>query len=163
MSMAKFSAWCCESDHVDNQWYHDSGSPARCFWCAYSHIRRPGVFGRHFGQQLALQFLHPSTFDNVVVRLWTSKWWGGFSRAVIVCLCAPETALYWRRSTDVDRLFIMHVLLFILLVVPLLCSLLSTLLHVSYVCYVLFDKYSTLDTCFPIRLFTAYELHFTNW
>ena len=86
--MAKFSAWCCEPDHLDNQWYHDSGSSARCFWCAYSHIRRPGVFGQHFGQQLALQFLYPSTFDNVLVRLWTSKWWGGFPRAVIVCLCA---------------------------------------------------------------------------
>jgi len=29
--MAKFSAWYCEPDHVDNQWYHDSGSPAHVF------------------------------------------------------------------------------------------------------------------------------------
>ena len=88
MSIAKFSAWCCEPDHVDNQWHHDSGSPAQCFWCAYSDIRRPGVFGWHFSQQLAVRFLYPSTFDNVIVRLWTSKWWGGFPRAVIARLCA---------------------------------------------------------------------------
>ena len=94
--MAKFSAWYCEPDHVDSQWCHDSVSPAQCFWCAYSDIRRPGVFGWHFGQQLALQFLHPSTSDIVLVRLWTSKRLGGFQRAVIVCLCAmpPPRWLY---------------------------------------------------------------------